>query len=150
MDETIKSKERGPQFEEINPKAKSGMAFMLGNIVLMLASVVGFVMSIVWLDAGDHIVLAVLFLMICLIYCCIVGPILFAGLKVLRPNEALVLTLFGKYYGTLRREGFFFVNPFVSALNPAEKPMTKSEASPHHTAAGKTVPRGAEKQKDIA
>ena len=46
------------------------------------------------------------------------GWIPFMGLKILRPNEAYVLTLFGKYYGTLRGPGFFFVNPFVSALNP--------------------------------
>ena len=53
------------------------------------------------------------------VYFTIVGPIIFAGLKVLKPNEALVLTLFGKYYGTLKGDGFFFVNPFVSAVNPA-------------------------------
>ena len=34
-------------------------------------------------------------------------------------NEALVLTLFGKYYGTLKGDGFFFVNPFTVAFNPA-------------------------------
>lgn len=41
------------------------------------------------------------------------------GFKVLAPNEALVLTLFGKYHGTLQDDGFFFVNPFCSAQNPA-------------------------------
>ena len=49
------------------------------------------------------------------------GWIPFCGLKVLKPQEALVLTLFGKYYGTLREDGFYFVNPFVSAVNPAAK-----------------------------
>ncbi|MBQ3572698.1 MAG: SPFH domain-containing protein, partial [Clostridia bacterium] len=34
------------------------------------------------------------------------------GLKVLKPNEALVLTLFGKYVGTLKGDGFYAVNPF--------------------------------------
>lgn len=47
------------------------------------------------------------------------GWILFCGLKVLRPQEALVLTLFGKYIGTLKEDGFYWVNPFCSALNPA-------------------------------
>ena len=46
------------------------------------------------------------------------GWIPFMGLKVMRPNEALVLTLFGKYIGTLKKEGFFFVNPFSSAVAP--------------------------------
>ena len=41
------------------------------------------------------------------------------GLKVLKPKEALVLTLFGKYYGTLKGEGFYFVNPFCQSFNPA-------------------------------
>ena len=43
------------------------------------------------------------------------------GLKVLGPQEALVLTLFGNYVGTLKGEGFYFVNPFCTAVNPAAK-----------------------------
>lgn len=42
-----------------------------------------------------------------------------AGLKVLNPQEALVLTLFGNYTGTLKGQGFYFVNPFSTAVNPA-------------------------------
>ena len=45
--------------------------------------------------------------------------IAFAGLKIVAPNQALVLTLFGKYYGTLRTPGFYAVNPFVTANAPA-------------------------------
>ncbi len=48
----------------------------------------------------------------------IVGIVLLCGLKVVKPNEALVLTLFGKYYGTLKGAGFYFVNPFCTAVNP--------------------------------
>ena len=47
------------------------------------------------------------------------GWIPLLGLKILKPQEALVLTLFGKYYGTLKGEGFYFVNPFCSGVNPA-------------------------------
>ena len=47
--------------------------------------------------------------------------ILIPGLKVLKPQEALVLTLFGKYIGTLKGEGFYYVNPFCTAVNPAAK-----------------------------
>jgi len=50
-----------------------------------------------------------------------IGWIPFLGLKVLRPQEALVLTLFGKYVGTLKGDGFYFVNPFCSSVNPAAK-----------------------------
>lgn len=41
------------------------------------------------------------------------------GFKVLAPNEAIVLTFFGKYYGTLKDDGFYYVNPLCSAVNPA-------------------------------
>lgn len=45
--------------------------------------------------------------------------ILFCGLKVLDPQEAIVLTLFGKYIGTIKENGFYWVNPFCSGENPA-------------------------------
>lgn len=61
---------------------------------------------------------------IVLIIAIIIG---FGGLRVLKPNEALVLTLFGKYKGTLRGDGFFFVNPFCTSFNPAA--ATKLEQS---------------------
>ena len=51
----------------------------------------------------------------------IAGGILCCGLKVLNPKEAIVLALFGNYYGTLKKEGFFWVNPFVTAINPVFK-----------------------------
>ena len=54
---------------------------------------------------------------ISLIYLCI-GWIPLLGLRIMKPNEAMVLTLFGKYIGTLKKEGFFFVNPFCGAVTP--------------------------------
>ena len=50
-----------------------------------------------------------------------IGWIPLLGLRVLKPQEALVLTLFGKYVGTLKGDGFFFVNPFCVGVNPAAK-----------------------------
>ena len=41
------------------------------------------------------------------------------GLRVLKPQEALALTLFGKYIGTIKGEGFYALNPFCVAVNPA-------------------------------
>lgn len=53
----------------------------------------------------------------------IIGVVFFlvmtAGFKVLAPNQAYVFTLFGKYFGTLKTSGFYFVNPFASANAPA-------------------------------
>jgi regulator of protease activity HflC (stomatin/prohibitin superfamily) len=48
-----------------------------------------------------------------------IGWMPFLGLKIIKPNEAMVMTLFGQYYGTIKRAGYYFVNPFVTALNPA-------------------------------
>ena len=47
--------------------------------------------------------------------------ICFAGLKIVGPNEALVFTFFGKYYGTINKPGYFYVNPFLTAVNPAAR-----------------------------
>jgi regulator of protease activity HflC (stomatin/prohibitin superfamily) len=47
----------------------------------------------------------------------IIGIIGFAfilpGLVIVNPNESKVLTLFGKYLGTVKKDGFFWVNPFT-------------------------------------
>ncbi len=53
------------------------------------------------------------------------GWLILCGLKILKPQEALVLTLFGKYAGTLKNEGFYFVNPFCVGFNPASKTQLK-------------------------
>jgi regulator of protease activity HflC (stomatin/prohibitin superfamily) len=53
-------------------------------------------------------------------YSCVIGPVVYMGLKIVAPQEALALTLFGKYYGTLFGAGFFWVNPFVVSVNSAD------------------------------
>lgn len=116
--------------EKVLDNPTSGMLFLLANTLLIIVSILVFVLAmIVSLPLVGRVVLIV----VSALYGFIVGPILYAGLKVIKPNEALVLTLFGSYYGTIKRPGFFFVNPFVSAVNPAAKseqgstkPMAKS------------------------
>lgn len=49
----------------------------------------------------------------------IVFSTLFAGLKVVHPNEAAVYTFFGKYYGTIKKAGFYYINPFTVCYNPS-------------------------------
>lgn len=118
MSEMAKVDEKRLQYEEIVPKSKNGMVVLLLNIVLMIASLIVFIWGINIVDKGIDTTIGTLLIIAGALYCFIIGPILFAGLKILKPNEALVLTLFGKYYGTLKGEGFFFVNPFVTAINP--------------------------------
>lgn len=104
--------------EEKLLKASNGMLVMLSIIGLYILSVFGFIFGIVWADNGEW--LGVLLIVVCGIWFCL-GWIMLFGLKILKPQEALVLTLFGKYIGTLKGEGMYYVNPFVSAINPAEK-----------------------------
>lgn len=118
MSEKSKTTEKQLILEEKILNAKNGMAVLLLNLLLILASVALFIGSIVILDSGKNTVLGVILLITGSLYGFIAGPIIFAGLKILKPNEALVLTLFGKYYGTIKGEGFFFVNPFSTAINP--------------------------------
>lgn len=121
--------------EEIIPRAGNGMTVMLIDILLMLLSLALFVFGAGFMRGSSRILLTIL----CSLYLFIVGPILFAGLKILKPNEALVLTLFGKYYGTLKGEGFYFVNPFVSAINPAAPVASTATISKEGSAHDKSV-----------
>lgn len=95
---------------------KNGMAMLLLTLLLYLAAAAGCVYGAILLSRGGHPVLLVIS-----IFWLTVGWIPFCGLKVLNPQEALVLTLFGNYIGTLREAGFYFVNPFSSSVNPAAK-----------------------------
>jgi regulator of protease activity HflC (stomatin/prohibitin superfamily) len=47
-----------------------------------------------------------------------------AALKVIQPNQALVLVLFGKYYGTLSQPGFYMVNPLTTKKKLSLKART--------------------------
>ena len=114
----IEKMENKKEVEEKRIRARGGMGILLLLLLLMVLSIAAVVFGIVFL-AKESFVLGVILLGAGILFSCIVGPILFAGLKVLKPNEALVLTLFGKYYGTLTGPGFFYVNPFVTAGNPA-------------------------------
>lgn len=100
--------------EKILKGNKNGMAVLIGVIVLHIALIAGIIKGGFQIEAGESPV----FLIICCIVICLAWiPLL--GLKVLKPQEALVLTLFGKYVGTLKGDGFYFVNPFCVSVNPA-------------------------------
>ncbi len=98
--------------------AMNGMAALLIIILEWLLAFGVMIAGGIMLDNG--IGLGIPVFVIGLIWVCI-GWIPFLGLKILKPQEALVLTVFGKYTGTLRGEGFYCVNPFSVAVNPAAK-----------------------------
>ena len=101
---------------------KNGMAGLLGVIAIYILGVLG-VLAFCAHPWGGRIVVLVLSIAVLAL-----GWIPLCGLKVLKPQEALVLTLFGKYLGTLKGEGFYFVNPFCSAVNPAAKTRLNQSA----------------------
>ncbi len=105
-------------YEEIPAKYKNGMAMLVLNILLIIASLGLIILGSFILGGKGSEALGAVLIAAGTLYSCVAGPILFAGLKVLKPNESYVLTLFGNYYGTLRGPGFFFVNPFATAFNP--------------------------------
>ena len=71
-----------------------------------------------------------LFIVFLLVTC--VAWIPFLGLRVLKPQEALALTLFGKYIGTLKGEGFYAINPFCVAVNPAAQTKLNQSGDVSH------------------
>jgi regulator of protease activity HflC (stomatin/prohibitin superfamily) len=97
------------------------MLVLLLNSLLIIVAVALFILSVTSVANDWPLSLRVIVIVVTSLYGFIVGPILYIGLKILKPNEAVVLSLFGKYYGTLRGEGFYYVNPFFSAVNPAAK-----------------------------
>lgn len=112
--------EKFMQMEEIEAKATSGMGMLILALALLLGAAAGLSLGVVVIAAwiGSRLLLGLwITLMVC---CLLLGCLLLCGLKVLKPKEALVLTLFGRYYGTLRGAGFYFVNPFVTAVNPLQ------------------------------
>lgn len=96
--------------EEKIASAKQGMPVLILTSLLYIAAIILTIYT-----AQQELAVPTILL---IVYLCI-GWIPYCGLKVLSPNEALVLTLFGEYYGSLRGPGFFFVNPFTTATNPA-------------------------------
>ena len=98
--------------EKILTNKKHGMAMLIFFLLLMAAAIV-----MVVIGAMRNIIALILpgIVILCFIW------IPMMGLKILKPQEALVLTLFGHYYGTLKGEGYYYVNPFCTGVNPAAK-----------------------------
>ncbi len=113
------------RYEERPAKAYSGFTMLLTVLLVFAAGTALMVLGIVELVRyaaemnNEDAVSALGMVMLCGgILAIVAGAFLCAGFKVLNPNEALVLTLFGKYYGTLKKDGFYWTNIFCSGINP--------------------------------
>lgn len=104
--------------EKVLQKNKNGMGIMLLLIGTYVLAILAIIFGAVIVESEKNMALGITLLVVGIVYASL-GWIFFLGLKVLKPQEALVLTLFGKYIGTLKDAGFYYVNPFCTAVNPA-------------------------------
>ena len=106
--------------EKVLKKNKNGMAMLMLFIALYVVAIAAIVSGAIMTETAESAesVIAIILIVIGVVYVGL-GWIFFLGLKVLKPQEALVLTLFGKYVGTIKEAGFYYVNPFCTAVNPA-------------------------------
>ena len=105
--------------EKILKTKKNGMLALILTIFGLLIGLATLIVGIVMTETEpNQLVVGGVLAGIGGVWLCI-GWIPFIGLKILKPEEALVLTLFGKYVGTIKGAGFYFVNPFCGAVNPA-------------------------------
>lgn len=77
-------------------KPMSGYIALLAAILFLGGAIAGFIYELIW----PGIVLTVLFIFTVI------------GLTIVYPNESCVTVLFGAYRGTIKENGFFWVNPF--------------------------------------
>ena len=107
------------EVEEKSAHEKSGWGMLVVVILCFIAAIVVFVIGAAGMDRngalGALVAVGIVLFLVALVLAC--------GFKTLQPNESYVFTLFGKYYGSLKRDGFFWVNPFCSTVNPARAMM---------------------------
>ena len=101
--------------EKVLNRNRNGMAMLL----ILMGTVIGGIIGGIYLITGSAYFGWLAIPGVLLLLTAVAAVIALSGLKVLKPQEALVLTLFGKYVGTLKGEGFYWVNPFCSPVNPA-------------------------------
>ena len=121
--------------EIILTNKKKGMQTLLIFGFIELLSLAGLICAAV-MDGSDvnDSVWVPLAIISTIILCIAWIPLL--GLRILKPQEALALTLFGKYIGTIKGEGFYAVNPFCVAVNPAAQTKLNQSGDVAHKPLG--------------
>ena len=129
--------------EKVLNGKKNGMLVLILCILGEIASIALLIWSATRLEMNESALNIALLVAGLVLTCTVWIPLI--GLRVLNPQEALVLTLFGKYIGTLKGDGFYAVNPFCVAVNPAAKTKlsqsgdVKTVAMPVTTSANSSV-----------
>ena len=96
--------------ETVLNKKKNGMLVLVLTTLIYVIAIAGTIIGGIY---EQWVIFGLSMVIVC------IGWIPYLGLRILKPQEALVLTLFGKYIGTLKKDGFYFVNPFCTSINPA-------------------------------
>ncbi len=97
--------EQGVVSREREVTVKSGWLMLAVTVLLLVAGVA-------LLAAGAGLQSAALFILGIVLL--VVDVFMICGFFTLQPNQARVLVLFGKYHGTVRRDGFHWANPFYT------------------------------------
>jgi len=87
--------------QELTFKPLSGYVVLLITILVLGGSIASFAYQVIWLG----VIAAILFVFLTI------------GFTVVNPNESCVMVLFGAYKGTIKENGFFWVNPFFNKRN---------------------------------
>lgn len=111
-----------PNFiEEKELKPASGGIVLVLLLMELLISITIMIYAIFLLNDGFYMTKGGILLTVSIV-ALIAFFFLIPGLHIINPKEALVLTFFGKYYGTIKKPGYYYANPFATAFNPTYKP----------------------------
>ncbi len=116
------------RYEEKPAKTLNGFGMLalvllmiLGGAAVMVLGIVNLVQYSIEMGSEDAVSALGLTMLFGGIIVMVLGFVLCAGFKTINPNEAIVLTLFGKYYGTIKKDGFYWTNIFCSGMNPGSE-----------------------------
>ena len=112
---------------------KTGMQTLVVCVSVLLIGIAGIIAGAIMLETVNVVLGTVLLIVSGIVECVAWIPLM--GLRILKPNEALVLTLFGKYIGTIKGAGFYAVNPFCVAVNPAAQTKLNQSGDVSHKSA---------------
>lgn len=90
---------------EKSRQVMSGYSMLFVGITMIAAAVYCFVRII---QTGNPL------WVIPVVLCLLIGVLILVGLFIVNPNDSRVLVLFGTYKGTVKKNGFFWANPFLS------------------------------------
>jgi regulator of protease activity HflC (stomatin/prohibitin superfamily) len=93
-------------------KPTNGYMALALSLVLLILAIYGFGLAI-GNESPAYIVPGIIMLFVCFI--------IWKGLMIVQPNHARILNLFGKYVGTIKDNGMFFVNPLYASIRITQR-----------------------------